>query len=138
MVPRGRGAILNVGSTAAYNPFPGQAGYAATKAFVHSYTEGLRQELKRTGVTATVLAPGPVRTEFLQVAGMDEKTFSASFPAFMWETSADVARVGIDALDAGRAVVVPGMASRAGAQVFRYLPRRVLLPVLAKQHPGLR
>ncbi len=60
MVPRGRGAILNVGSTAGYHPFPGQAGYAATKAFVITYTEGLRSELAGTGVTVALLNPGPV------------------------------------------------------------------------------
>src|SRR6476620_3965341 len=65
MVPRGRGAILNVGSTAGYHPFPGQIGYAATKAFVKSYTEGLRAELVGTGVSVALLVPGPVRTEFL-------------------------------------------------------------------------
>ena len=60
MVPRKRGAILNVGSTAGFHPFPGQAGYAGTKAFVHAYSEGLRGELAGTGVTvATLLAPGP-------------------------------------------------------------------------------
>src|SRR6195952_5257537 len=87
MVPRGRGAILNVGSTAGFHPFPGQAGYAATKAFVRAYTEGLRAELAGTGVTAATLHPGPVRTEFLQSAGMDEKTFAAAFPKFMWMAS---------------------------------------------------
>ena len=66
MVPRGRGAILNVGSTAGYHPFPGQVGYAATKAFVITYTQGLRAELAGTGVTVALLNPGPVRTEFLQ------------------------------------------------------------------------
>ncbi len=58
MVPRGRGAILNVGSTAGYHPFPGQAGYAATKAFVKTYTDGVRGELAGTGVTVAMLAPG--------------------------------------------------------------------------------
>jgi uncharacterized protein len=79
MVPRGRGAILNVGSTAGYHPFPGQVGYAATKAFVRTYTEGLRGELAGTGVTVALLCPGPVRTEFLQNAGMDERTFADAF-----------------------------------------------------------
>ena len=87
MIPRGRGAILNVGSTAGFQPFPGQSGYAATKAFVRSYTDGLRGELAGTGVTVAALHPGPVRTEFLQVAGMDERTFADAFPKFMWVPS---------------------------------------------------
>ena len=80
MVPRGRGAILNVGSTAGFHPFPGQSGYAATKAFVNTYTEGLRAELAGTGVTVATLCPGPVRTEFLQSAGMDERAFADRVP----------------------------------------------------------
>ncbi len=84
MVPRGTGAILNVGSTAGYHPFPGQAGYAATKAFVRTYTEAVRAELAGTGVTVALLCPGPVRTEFLTNAGMDERTFADAFPKFLW------------------------------------------------------
>ncbi len=80
MVPRGRGAILNVGSTAGYQPFPGQVGYAATKAFVKNYTEGLRGELAGTGVTVALLCPGPVRTEFVKNAGMDERDIRERFP----------------------------------------------------------
>ena len=104
MVPRGRGAILNVGSTAGYHPFPGQAGYAATKAFVRAYTDGVRGELAGTGVTVAMLAPGPVRTEFLQAAGMDEDKFAEAFPKFLWMPSRDVARIGVEALENDRGV----------------------------------
>ena len=138
MVPRGRGAILNVGSTAGFQPFPGQAGYAATKAFVRNYTDGLRGELAGTGVTAATLHPGPVRTEFLQSAGMDEKTFAAAFPKFMWMPSRAVAKAGVDALAADRGSVIPGLPSRISAHLFEFMPRRILLPLLAKQHPALR
>jgi short-subunit dehydrogenase len=138
MVPRGRGAILNVGSTAGFQPFPGQAGYAATKAFVISYTEALRTELAGTGVTVATLNPGPVRTEFLQSAGMDEKTFAEAFPKFMWMASRDVARVGVDALEHDRGTVIAGLASQVSTRLFGLIPKRVLLPLLAKQHPALR
>jgi short-subunit dehydrogenase len=138
MVPRGRGAILNVGSTAGYHPFPGQVGYAATKAFVKTYTEGLRGELAGTGVTVALLSPGPVRTEFLQVAGMDERTFAEAFPKFMWLPSRDVARTGVDALDGDRGTVIPGLPSQISTRLFQFMPRRLLLPLLAKTHPGLR
>ena len=80
MVPRGRGAILNVGSTAGFQPFPGQAGYAGTKAFVRAYTDAVRAELAGTGVTVATLHPGPVRTGFLQSAGMDERTVRRRVP----------------------------------------------------------
>jgi short-subunit dehydrogenase len=138
MVARGRGAILNVGSTAGFHPFPGQAGYAATKAFVHSYTEGVRSELAGTGVTIATLAPGPVRTEFLQSAGMDEKEFAAAFPKFLWVSSRDVARTGIDALEHDRGLAVPGIQNVVSSRLMRSLPYRVLLPLLRSQHPALR
>jgi short-subunit dehydrogenase len=138
MVPRGRGAILNVGSTAGYHPFPGQAGYAATKAFVITYTEGLRGELAGTGVTVALLNPGPVRTEFLKSAGMDERTFADAFPKFLWTPARDVARSGIDALDGDRGTVIPGLPSQLSTRLFQFMPRRLLLPLLKNQHPGLK
>jgi short-subunit dehydrogenase len=138
MVPRGRGAILNVGSTAAYHPFPGQIGYAASKAFVKSYTEGLRGELAGTGVTVALLSPGPVRTEFLKTAGMDERTFADAFPKFLWKPSREVARTGVDALDGDKGSVIPGLPSQLSTRLFQFMPRRLLLPLLKNQHPGLR
>lgn len=138
MVPRKSGAILNVGSTAGFHPFPGQIGYSASKAFVHSYTEGLRAELAGTGVTVALLCPGPVRTEFLVKAGMDEKTFADAFPKFMWRPSREVARTGIDALAADKGTVIPGLPSRVSARMFQFTPRRLLLPLLKSQHPGLK
>lgn len=138
MVPRGRGAILNVGSTAGFQPFPGQAGYAATKAFVRSYTDGLRAELAGTGVTVATLSPGPVRTEFIAAAGMDERAFADAFPKFMWVPARQVAKAGIDALAADRGSVIPGLANLVSTRLFQLIPKRLLLPVLAKQHPALK
>jgi short-subunit dehydrogenase len=138
MVPRGRGAILNVGSTAGFQPFPGQAAYAATKAFVRSYTEGLRAELAGSGVTVATLNPGPVRTEFIASAGMDEKAFADAFPKFMWMPSRDVAKVGIEALAHDRGDVIAGLPSQLSTRLFQLIPHRVLLPLLAKQHPALK
>ncbi len=80
MVPRGRGAILDVGSVSGFCPTPGQAGYAGTKAFVQICSEGLRAELAGTGVTVAVLCPGPVRTEFVHSAGLDSDEFPALHP----------------------------------------------------------
>ncbi|MEB4208537.1 SDR family oxidoreductase [Mycobacterium sp. 94-17] len=138
MVPRGRGAILNVGSTAGYQPFPGQVGYAATKAFVNNYTQGLRGELAGTGVTVALLCPGPVRTEFVKSAGMDERDFADAFPKFMWKPSRQVARAGVDALDHDRGTVIPGLPSQISTRLFQFMPRRLLLPLLKNQHPSLR
>ena len=138
MVRRGRGAVLNVASTGAFQPLPGQAGYGAGKAFVLSYTQSLGGELRGTGVTATTLCPGPVDTGFGERAGFTKEDAAAALPAVMWETPDAVARAGIDGLAAGRSVVIPGLANRAAAALGRLVPNRVLVPLLARSHPGLR
>jgi uncharacterized protein len=137
MVARRRGAVLNVASTAAFQPLPGQAGYAAAKAFVLAYSQALRAELKGTGVSVTVLCPGPVETEFAETAGFGEGEANA-LPRIMWRSAEDVARAAVDGLDKGRRVVVPGAANRVTAHAAQLTPKRVLLPILARQHPALR
>ncbi len=138
MVERGRGAVLNVASTGAFQPLPGQAGYGAGKAFVLSYTQSLGGELRGTGVTATTLCPGPVDTGFGERAGFTKEDATAALPAFLWETAPSVARAGIDGLASGRSVVIPGRGNRAAAAVARLIPNRALVPFLARGHPGLR
>lgn len=138
MVERGRGAVLNVASTAAFQPMPGQAGYAASKAFVVSYSQALRGELRGTGVTVTALCPGPVETEFAEAAGFDPEEAEAALPRFMWVSAEDVAAAAVEGLDRGRALVIPGAANRIGAMGGRLAPRSLLVPMLARQHPGLR
>jgi uncharacterized protein len=138
MVERGAGAVLNVASTAAFQPMPGQAGYAASKAFVVSYSQALRGELRGTGVTVTVLCPGPVETEFAETAGFDPDEAEAALPRFMWVSADDVAEAAVDGLHKGRAVVIPGAANRLGALGARLAPRSLLVPIIAHQHPGLR
>lgn len=138
MVERGRGAVLNVASTAAFQPMPGQAGYAAAKAFVLSYSQALGAELRGTGVTVTALCPGPVDTEFAASAGFDANEASAALPRFMWVPVTAVAREAVEGLDRGRSVVIPGLGNKLGALGGRLTPRRLLLPIIARQHPGLR
>jgi short-subunit dehydrogenase len=138
MVERGQGAVLNVASTAAFQPLPGQAGYGGAKAFVLSYSRAARAELKGTGVTMTVLCPGPVETEFAETAGFTEEESSNALPKFMWVSAADVAKAAIKGLDKDRAVVIPGFSNRVGASFAQHAPRRPLLSVLARQHPALK
>lgn len=138
MVERRRGAVLNVASTGAFQPLPGQAAYGAGKAFVLSYTQSLGGELSGTGVTATTLCPGPVDTGFGERAGFTKEDAAAALPAFLWETAASVARAGIDGLASGRSVVIPGTGNRAATVVGRMIPNRWLVPLLARAHPGLR
>ena len=138
MVERQEGAVLNVASTAAFQPLPGQAGYGASKAFILSYTHSLIGELHGTGVCVTALCPGPVDTGFGETAGFTKDEAIGALPSFMWKEARDVARAGVDAMAAGRSVVIPGTANRVGA-AFGYLtPRRLLVPILAARHPGTR
>lgn len=137
MVERRRGALLNVASTAAFQPIPGQTGYAACKAFVLSYTRGLAGELRGTGVSVTALCPGPVATGFAEAAGITDEDAEAALPAFMWESAQTVAKVGVDALAKGRVVAIPGIANRAVAGLAHLTPKQLLVPILASQHPSL-
>jgi len=138
MVARRSGGVLNVASTAAFQPLPGQAGYAASKAFVLSYTRALDGELRGTGIGATALCPGPVETGFGETAGFSHEESHGAMPSFMWEDAAAVARAAIDGLAAGRAVVIPGTANRAAALLSQMTPKQLLVPILARAHPALR
>ncbi len=138
MVARGRGAVLNVASVGAFGPLPGQASYGAAKAFVLSYTQALGQELRDTGVTVAALCPGPVKTGFGEAAGISDEDAEASLPKAMWVDADVVARTAVDGLAAGRTVIVPGMVNRIGAAAYQVLPRRLLLPILARSHPALK
>jgi hypothetical protein len=137
MAQRGRGAVLNTASTAAFQPIPGQAGYAASKAFVLSYSRALGAELKGSGVTVTALCPGPVETGFAEAAGLSDAEAAGSLPKFMWVSAADVARAAVEGLAAGRPVVIPGMANRMGAVAGHLVPRSWILPLMVRQHPRL-
>lgn len=138
MVARRRGAVLNVASTAAFQPLPGQAAYGAAKAFVLSYTRALSGELRGTGVNVTVLCPGPVDTGFGETAGFDAAEAEAALPKFMWVSAEDVAKAAVDGLDRGQNVVIPGAANRAAAAFAHLSPKRLLVPLVASRHPGLR
>jgi uncharacterized protein len=138
MVERHRGAVLNVASTAAFQPLPGQAAYGAAKAFVLSYTHSLRGELKGTGVSVTALCPGPVDTGFGEAAGFSKEEADAALPRVMWVPADQVAQAGIDGLAAGKAVVIPGRVNRVAASISRVTPPELLLPFLTRNHPAMK
>jgi short-subunit dehydrogenase len=127
MVERGRGAVINVASTAAFQPIPGSATYAATKAFVLSLSEAVHEELRGTGVTLTAVCPGPVRTEFTEVAGI--RAAEDQVPGFFWMSSETVAGSAVDAAEKGKRAVVPGLLNRAGALTGQHTPRTFALPI---------
>ncbi len=128
MVERGHGRILNVASTAAFQPVPSLAGYAATKAFVLSFTESLSEELKGTGVTVTALCPGLTRTEMVDQAQEGSPTVRL-LPDFMVLDASTVAREGVDACLAGRVIAVPGRPNWLTAHLVRFYPRWVVRTV---------
>lgn len=137
MLDRRRGAVLNVASTASYQPLPGQAGYSASKAFVRAFSQALAAEVAGHHVTVTTLCPGPVDTEFADAAGLDQLGAVDVVPAFMWVSAEDVARRAVEGLEAGALVVVPGPANRVLAALASVTPRRLLLPALARLHPAM-
>ena len=133
MVERGEGAVLNVASTAAFQPLARQSTYSASKAFVLAFTEALSSDLKGTGVTATALCPGPVKTEFTdQHEGFDA---AASTPDFVWMSAEDCAEAAVKGLERGKRVVVPGIGNRIGTLAGQHAPRSVLLAATRRFYP---
>ncbi len=122
MIKRRSGGIINVASTAAFQPGPNMAVYFATKAYVLSFTEALHEELKPHGVKVSCLCPGPTRTEFGEVAGFGG---NAAFDRVAME-SPEVVAAGLKGLDRNHAVVVPGLMNKAVAASTRFAPRSVV------------
>jgi short-subunit dehydrogenase len=122
MLARGHGGILNVSSTAGFQPIPGWSTYAASKAFISRFTEGIAGECAHTGVVVTALCPGFTRTEFQDTADFDE----GSVPRFLWQTPEEVALAGLEALERGRVYAVPGWAYRALELTTGLLPKTVI------------
>ena len=130
MVAAGRGRILITSSIAAVAPGPYHATYAASKAFVHSFAEGIRQELRDTGVTVTSLMPGPTETEFFSRAHMEDTRLGQMDDK---DDADDVARDGFEALMAGRSSVVAGsFSNRLQAEIGTHLPDALATPLLAR------
>jgi short-subunit dehydrogenase len=128
MIARGGGRILNLGSTAGFQPGPGHAIYYATKAFVNSFTEALAFELHGTGVTATVSCPGATATEFGEVSGNDR---SRLFKRRVMSAPV-VARHAYEAMMAGRSMAIPGASNKLLLQVQRVSPRAAVRAVAAR------
>ena len=119
MIERKSGAILNVASTAAFQPGPKMAVYFATKAFVLSLSEALHEELKPHGIKVSCLCPGPTRTEFGEVAGFGG---SGAFDRLAM-SAAEVVEAGLRGLDKNKAVVITGTINKIGALSTRFAPR---------------
>jgi uncharacterized protein len=131
MIARRSGRILNVGSTAGFQPGPFMAGYYASKAFVNSFTEALSYELRGTGVTATVSCPGATATEFAAVAGNERSRLFRMGAA----SPQEVAKEGYRALMAGKPMVVHGMKNKLAVQALRVSPRAAVRVIAASLNP---
>jgi short-subunit dehydrogenase len=133
MLSRRRGRILNVASTAAFQPGPYMAIYYASKAYVLSFTEALAEELRGTGVTATALCPGAVHTDFFEVAALGRDSRLERSAGTL--TADVVAQAGYDAMVRGRPMVIPGVMNRIGMESLRVAPRRLVPRIVARLHP---
>jgi len=127
MSERGRGAILNVASTAAFQPGPNMAVYYATKAYVLSFTEALHHEMKGSGIKVSALCPGPTHSEFSDVADSHSPTLER-----MKMPAAPVVEAGLAGLDANKAVVIPGFRNKIGAQASRLLTRAAMRRIIGR------
>lgn len=135
MVARKAGGILISGSAAGNSPIPYNATYAATKAFVNTFSESLRGELRGSGVHVTLLAPGPVRTELPDPA--DASLVEKLVPNFLWISTEHTARVSLDALARNKMRVVPGLTSKAMSVASQYAPRAIVAPIVGSFYKKL-
>lgn len=128
MIDRRSGGILITGSAAGNMAIPNNATYAATKAFVNTFSESLRLELKDTGVHVTLLAPGPVRTETPDPA--EASVVDKLVPDFLWIDSAYTAKLSLDSLAENKMRVVPGLLSKIMSIAGQYSPRAISAPIV--------
>jgi len=136
MLARRRGGVLNVASTAGFQPGPLMAVYYATKAYVISFSEALAEELSGTGVAVSVLCPGPTATGFQQRAGMEaSKLFSGVMQV---ADAAAVARAGYEGFRAGKRIVIPGLLNKVGVQSIRVSPRALVTRMVKRMQERRR
>jgi short-subunit dehydrogenase len=127
MVAARQGAIINVSSTASFQPVPYTALYGATKAFVTSFSEGLAEELRPYGIIVVTLCPGGTRTNFNIASGFGRPPLPGGM-----QSSEEVVRAALAALDRGGGLVVPGLRNKLGLVSQRLIPRRLVTKVAAR------
>src|ERR1700682_3997419 len=135
MVERKGGGILISGSAAGNSPIPNNATYAAAKAFVNTFSESLRGELRGSGVHVTLLAPGPVRTEEPDPA--ESSLVDRLVPDFLWISAEHTAKVSVDALARNKMRIVPGVPSKVMSVPSQYAPRAVVAPIVGSFYKKL-
>jgi short-subunit dehydrogenase len=136
MLARRRGGVLNLASTAGFQPGPLMAVYYATKAYVISFSEALAEELSGTGVAVSVLCPGPTATGFQRRAGLeDSKLFSGMLQV---ADAAAVARAGYEGFRAGKRIIIPGLINKIGVQSIRVSPRALATKMVKRMQERRR
>jgi uncharacterized protein len=138
MTPKGEGGILNIASMAAFQPVPYNAVYAASKAFVLSFSEAVHEEAKEHGVTVTCACLGPVKTEFQEVARIEKKRLPARrlMKAMSRGGLVEIITTALQALEAGKAVCVPGALNAAIARMAQSMPRRFVRRAAGRFYKG--
>jgi uncharacterized protein len=136
MIERRAGGILISGSAAGNSPIPNNATYASTKAFLNTFSESLRWELRGSGVHVTLLAPGPVRTGLAD--SVDTAASKKLAPDFLWISAEYTAKVSLDGLGRNKMRVVPGIPGKAMSAANQYLPRGIVAPVMGRLYKKLR
>jgi uncharacterized protein len=131
MKERNTGKVLNVASTAAFQPGPFMAIYYATKAFVLSFSDALRVELKGSGITVTTLCPGPTKTNFGNRANVGHIPL---FKTGVSKNAKSVAEIGYKGMQRGKGIVIPGFLNKAGVIIVRLMPRKIISYILKKIH----
>ena len=138
MIARKRGAILHVSSSAGFLPIPGFAVYAASKAYVNSFSEALRAEFRESGITVTALCPGPVDTEFTRVAYRPGRETQRNSPAFVHVSVEESRASSLDAMERDRPLVIPGAVMKiAMALRARRRCQFCVWPRCRSRHKGL-
>jgi uncharacterized protein len=136
MIERRAGGILISGSVAGNSPIPNNATYASTKAFLNTFSESLRGELRGSGVHVTLLAPGPVRTGLED--SVDTSVAQKLVPDFLWISAEYTAKASLDGLGRNKMRVVPGIPGKAMSVANQYLPRGIVAPVMGRLYKKLR
>jgi short-subunit dehydrogenase len=135
MIERGAGGILISGSAAGNSPIPNNATYASTKAFLNTFSESLRGELRGSGVHVTLLAPGPVRTGVLE--SLDVSVVEKLAPDYLWISAEYAAKAALDGLGRNKMRVVPGIPAKAMSVANQYLPRSIVAPIVGRFYEKL-
>ncbi|ACD82143.1 SDR family NAD(P)-dependent oxidoreductase [Candidatus Methylacidiphilum infernorum] len=129
MIRKKRGIIINIGSIVGRKPLPTCAAYSGSKSYVHAFSEALRLEIEGSGVTLTVIAPGPLHTEFFYSASRNDSEEKPFVPPFMWVSLEKVVNESLAAAKAGKAFYVPGFYTRIASFLHYLTPSFFLKPI---------